>query len=384
MAMSSTSTDMQASPLSLSSDDVQRLLRDTSSDTRIDMTDRIAGAYGKEQLKGHEVMIAEQIFRLLLRDTEVRVRISLAENVKSSQAIPRDIVMKLAKDVEEVALPVLEFSEVLSDQDLVDIIKSSEQVSRHVAISKRKSVSAVVSDTLMDEGSEKVAASLANNQGAILTESVLNKIITTCSSNESVMQSLVSRSNLPVSAVNKLVNVVSSSLAETLKKKYSVSAQQIDQEVEKAREKETLELIRHTHGKHELAKIVKQLRTFNALTPSIILGGLCQGNRTFFEASLSSLANVPLENTQTLINDKGELGFRAVYNKSGLPDTMFPAVNMLLKVVQDLQEEGEKPGTAQFANRVVERILHQAESEHTDNLSYIIALVRKAAQIHPK
>ncbi|MGE0755101.1 MAG: DUF2336 domain-containing protein [Alphaproteobacteria bacterium] len=378
------STDMKSSPLALSEEDVQRLLRDTSSETRVDMADRIAGAYGHERLAGHEVMVAEQIFRLLLRDTEVRVRVALAENVKNSPAIPHDIVKSLAKDVEEVSLPVLQFSEVLTDEDLVEIIKSSESVSRQLAISSRKVVSMKVSDTLLDKGNEKVAAALAGNIGAVLSDSGVDKIIKTHGNNESVMRSLSTRSGLPAGAVNKLVNVVSGALAETLKKKYAISAEQIDREVEKTREKETLELIRHTHGKHEVGKIVSQLRAFNALTPSIILGGLCQGNMIFFEVSLSSLAGVPLENTQALIHDKGELGFRAIYNKSGLPDAMFPAVNTLIKIVHELKEEGERSGTPQFANRVVERILQQSEAGQTENLSYIIALVRKAAQIHPK
>ncbi len=374
------STNMKSGILTLSEEDVNRLLRDTTSDTRIDMTDRIAGAYSKTVLSQQENLIAEQIFRLLLRDTEVRVRMSLAEHVKASPSIPHDIIKKLAKDVEEVALPVLQHSEVLTDDDLVDLVHSTGDLSKHLAISKRKNVSVMVSDTLLGKGNNKVAATLANNEGAVISETGMSKIIEAHGSNEEIMESLTKRENLPVAAVNKLINVVSSKLAETLKQKYNVSAEHIDQEVEKAREKETLQVIRHARSSEDVMKLITQLRAFNRLTPSIILSALCQGNFEFFEASLAVLAKLPVENASALINDRGELGFRAIYNKSGLPDAMFPAVNMLLRIVHQLHGEGEQPGGAQYANRIVERILQQAEDSQMANLSYIIALVRRVSQ----
>lgn len=380
-----TNTNMQvgaqSSPLTLTQDDVHRLLNDTSSDTRIDMTDRIAGAYGKDVLQGNEIMIAEQVFRLLLRDTELRVRISLAEHVKKSETIPRDIVKSLAKDVEEVSLPVLEYSQVLSEDDLLELIEASKEVSKQLAISKRKHVPARVTDSLLDKGNGEVAEALAENHGAELTEAGVDKIIQSHKGSNAIMGALSERANLPSAAVNKLVNVVSSSLAEKLKNKYQVSGQAIDREVDKTREKETLDLIKRTHNKEAVIKLVGQTRIYNRLTPSLILGALCVGNVAFFEASLAALSDVPVDNAHTLINDKGELGFRAIYNKSGLPDGMFQAVNLLVKIVHQLLDEGQQPATGQFANRVVERILEQSESGEVDNVSYIIALVRKAARL---
>ncbi|MFO0389655.1 MAG: DUF2336 domain-containing protein [Alphaproteobacteria bacterium] len=374
------SIDMNSGVLTLSEDDVNRLLRDTTSDTRIDMTDRIAGAYSQTALSQHENMIAEQIFRLLLRDTEVRVRIALAEHVKSSTVIPHDIIKKMAKDVEEVALPLLQHSQVLTDDDLVELINASNESSRHVAICKRSKVSVVVSDTLLGKGGDEVVLALADNEGAEISEAGVGKIIESHRDNNALMQRLVNRQNLPVAAVNKLINAVSSTLADTLKKKYNISADHIDQEVEKAREKETLQVIRHARTPDDVMKIITQLRSFNRLSPSIILSALCQGNFEFFETSLAVLAKLPVENARALINDRGELGFRAIYNKSGLPDAMFPAVNMLLKVVHQLNEEGEQVGSSHYANRIVERILQQAEDSQMGNLSYIIALVRRVAQ----
>lgn len=373
-------TSGASSPLMLSPEDVDRLLNDTTSGTRVDMTHKIGAAYAKRALNEKEVMVGEQIFRLLLRDTEVKVRSTLAQHVKDSVAIPRDIVLTLARDVEEVALPVLQYSQVLSDGDLVELIESTEQVSRYLAISSRPRVSGTVSDMLLGKGNEAVTVALVNNVGAEISESGYDKIITVHSGNEALMQSLSARPYLPVAAVDKMLTVVSGALADTLKKKYKVPPEEIDREVEKTREKETLGLVRLAAGDAEAQKLIDQLYGFNRLTPTLILSALCQGNFEFFEMALAKLSDLPVANARKLINDRGDLGFRAIYNKSGLPEAMFPAVKLLLKIVRELNEEGEKLGSARFANHVVERILHHSEDASIENLSYIIALVRRVAQ----
>lgn len=348
--------------------------------TRVEMTDKIAGAYTKKQLNDREVIAAEQVFRLLLRDTEVRVRVSLAQHVKDSDQIPRDILLTLAHDVEEVSLPVLESSDVLNDEDLMSLIAESPEISRYLAISKRKTVSDTIADTLLEKGDGEVAATLLDNAGAQISESGLEKIIETYGSNETLMQAVGNRPRLPVTIAEKLVHVVSGSLADTLKKRYKLSGEQIEKEVEKTRDGETLGLIRSSQSQEEIDRLINQLRAFDRLSPSIILSALCQGNFGFFESSLAALSNIPVHNARTLISDRGELGFRAIYNKSGLPDAMFPAVKLLLRVVRELDVEGEKPGSHRYANRIVERILQYSEDSPIENLSYIIALVRKIGQ----
>jgi uncharacterized protein (DUF2336 family) len=373
------STD-QASALALSAEDVARLLQDTSAGTRVDMTGKIASAYNSQSLTAREIKVAEQIFRLLLRDTELRVRATLAGYVKDSSIIPRDIVMSLAKDVEDVALPVLQFSQVLTDQDLLEIIEATHEVSRYVAISQREAVSDTISDTLIVRGNEEVVKTLVDNEGAVLSEKGLAGIIETYAENRHVMQAVGKRPQLPVATAQKLVHAVSSTLADTLKQKYKLPADHIDKEVEKTREKETLHLIRHALSDGDIDRLINQLIVAGGLTPSVILSSLCQGNFEFFETALARLSDIPVANARKLITDRGELGFRAIYNKSGLPDAMFPAVKLLLKIVHDLSEEGERAGSSRYANRIVERILQFSEDSEMENLSYIIALVRRVAQ----
>ncbi|MEZ5690151.1 MAG: DUF2336 domain-containing protein [Rickettsiales bacterium] len=358
---------------------MSRLLSDTSSGSRFDVGAKIAATYGNNILGEQEKQMAEQIFRLLLKDTEIRVRASLAENLKESDVIPRDIVLSMASDVNEVALPVIECSRVLDDNDLLDIIHSAKDDSRYLAISRRDTLSEVVSDTLVDKGNEEVLESLLSNNGASISDNVFSGIINTHKENPALMEAITSRSHLPISVVEKLVSVVSTNIADSLKEKYRLPDEAIKKEVEKNRESETLALVRQASSIDDVGRLVSNLRDTGKLTPSIILSSLCQGSFDFFESSLAILSNIKVENARTLIADRGELGFRAIYNKSGLPDAMFPAVKLLLKIVRELDVEGEKSGTSRYSNRIVERILQYSENTPVDNISYIIALIRRVA-----
>jgi len=344
------------------------------------MTAKITTTYKDTRLTKVEMIVAEQIFRLLVRDIEVRVRATLAEQLKDSGAVPRDIIMALAQDVDEVALPVLQYSEVLNDEDLLELIHNTSEISRYLAISKRAHVSGMVSDTLLERGNAEVAETLIANKGADISERGYGRIVNVYGKDEKLMHALSARPRLPISAVEKLVSVVSGALGDSLKKKYKLPSEQIEKDVEKTRERETLQLIRASASQEEIDKLVNQLIAAGRLTPSIILSALCQGDFGFFETCLGRLSNISVANARTLISDRGELGFRAIYNKSGLSEAMFPAVKLLLRVVREIDEKGEKRGSSRYASRVVERILHYSEGSEIENLSYIIALVRRVAQ----
>jgi len=361
----------------LNAEDVTSLLENKGPNTLLTVADKIADAYTSQTLKTADVAATEQIFRLLMREAEVRVRVSLSEHLKSNNELPKDIVLSMARDVEQVALPVLQHSEVLDDNDLLELVNSTQEITRYLAVSQRHIVSPVVADSLLSKGHDEVVSTLVNNAGAQISDEGLEKIVDHYPDNRALMHAVSNRAQLPMAVTEKLITVVSESLAAKLKEKYRLTSKDLDQEVEKARESETLKLIGTTRSEEEVSKLVVQLQAFDRLTPTIILSALCQGNFCFFETSLARLSNVAISNARTLISDRGMLGFRAIYNKAGLPESLFSAVRILLKAVHELDAEKVKPGTSSYANRIVERILQLSEIDAPENLSYIIALVRR-------
>lgn len=141
-----------------------KLLSDTSGETRAKTAAKIAQNFGDGDLKAWEREIAEDIFRIMGKDTEVRVREALSPNLKENPNVPHDIAVSLAKDVDSVSLPVLQFSEVLFDADLIQIVRSQDPA-KPVAITQRSSVSEFVSSVLVDTENSDVVTSLVSNEG---------------------------------------------------------------------------------------------------------------------------------------------------------------------------------------------------------------------------
>ena len=69
--------------------------------------------------KTHIVALTLKTLDRLSRDAAVTVRAILAEEIKSLTCVPPDIIKRLAQDAESmVAIPIQEYSPLLSDADL--------------------------------------------------------------------------------------------------------------------------------------------------------------------------------------------------------------------------------------------------------------------------
>jgi uncharacterized protein (DUF2336 family) len=118
---------------------------------------------------------AEDGFRMLVHDSEVLVRRVLAECLKRA-ALPHDIAVALATDVPDVAVPLLEHSPALADDDLLRIMRLYPGEHR-AAIARRRTVSEPVADALCRCAGEAVVAELLRNRGALVAARTLRWLI---------------------------------------------------------------------------------------------------------------------------------------------------------------------------------------------------------------
>jgi uncharacterized protein (DUF2336 family) len=107
------------------------LAHDVDEDVRCDLARKIArltpGLTSDERDKIRELTL--EALEILASDEIVRVRQVIAETLKDVADVPRYIIQRLARDSElAVAAPVLEFSPLLTDDGLVEIIESSAVV----------------------------------------------------------------------------------------------------------------------------------------------------------------------------------------------------------------------------------------------------------------
>jgi uncharacterized protein (DUF2336 family) len=362
----------------LNEEDVTRLLSNPDGSTRAVIAEKIASQH--TTLNDSERKLAEDIFRVMVKDAEVRVRAALSRQLKENQLVPHDVAVALARDVDEVALPMLQFSEVLSDTDLIEIVRSQTE-GKAEAVARRTHVSAAVSDALVDTHNEHVVATLVSNRGAELSEATLHKVVDEYANVDAIGQPLAERSDLPVTIIEQLMTKVSENIRSFLVHRQDLSPEQADALLVQAREMAVLGL---SESDSDATKLVDHLYNNGRLTPSIVLRAVCTGDMTFFEIAMAKLAKIKVENARTLIHDAGKRGFDALYEKTSLPPVFKTAMRAAIDVSSELSYDGGANDRERFSRRMLELILTQygdlgVEFE-TGDLEYLLA---KMGQLPP-
>ncbi|WP_162488492.1 DUF2336 domain-containing protein [Azospirillum lipoferum] len=356
----------------LTQQDVARLLADPSPNSRTDLAAKLAQQFDSPELSQAEHKLAEDIIRLMVNDTVLRVRQTLAENLKSSPSLPRDVALSLARDVEAVAIPLLSVSTVLTPADLVEIVRSGAEA-KSTAIAQRPTVPAVVADALIESGSERAVAALVANEGAELGEQSLGRVIDRFGASEAVQDPLVHRSRLPITIAERLVAVVSERLRQHLVAHHELPAKVASELILQSRERATVALFTGESDEGALDRLVGQLTRTGRLTPSLLVRSLCTGDIAFFEMAMSRMANVPLTNARLLIHDAGRLGLKSLYDKAKLPPALLPACRIAIDVLKETPYDGEPGDRERHRRRVIERILTQYEDLAPEDLEFLLA-----------
>jgi uncharacterized protein (DUF2336 family) len=363
---------------SLSKDDVARLLTDPSADTRADIAAKVAHQIEVPSLSAAERAIAEDIVRVLSRDAAVRVRQALAEQLKQSRRLPHDVAVSLANDVDVVSLPILTHSVVLTDEDLLEVIRCSG-AAKQSAIASREAISARVAAAIVEKDQVAAVATLVANDGADLDEPVLQQVLDRYGDTGAINEPIAARAELPVTVIERMVVAASASLRDILAKRSDLPSHLVSDLVLNTRERATVSLLSPTSPRAEALKLVQHLQRSKRLTPSLIVRALCLGDLPFVEAAFAVLADIPTHNARRLIHDNGQLGFKALYERCRLPAQLFDLFHVALKVARDTDFDGGENDRERHRRRTLERILTQYDELGAEDLDYLLGKLRADA-----
>ncbi len=344
---------------------------------KIELIRRINKNYSSGSFNGFEKNLAEKIFNVLAGDAELKVRQVLARNIRHSNDIPKQVVLKLANDVIDVSEPILISSKLLNDDDLIQIASAAQNVAQRIAIAVREVVSPRVSEVLVSKGENEVIKTLVNNHGAQFTEQIILQVMENYKNDSTMLEALTKRGDLPLSVVGKMVEKVSGKLKGELIRKYHISPSAAESVVSDSEEIATLELISRRKTDNELGKLISNLHKQDKLKPSIVIKALCMGDISFFERGLAKLADIPEQNAAMLIRDKGEKGFKALYTKAKLPASIFEAIKILLALALKETNDG-KLKSAKFTRNILEMLMESSYMNEVPNMSYVAGILARS------
>ncbi|MFQ5775678.1 MAG: DUF2336 domain-containing protein [Kiloniellaceae bacterium] len=350
---------------------VERLKCDGSPALRAQTAAGVAALLTKEKLSETERRYAIAIIEALARDVERQVREALSEHVKHCTVLPASIARTLAQDVESVALPILRYSTVLSDDDLIAIVRREGRAKRF-AVARRDTLSASVSDALIDTGDTQVVGTLLKNRGADIAEGSYHKILDGFGAEEPIQALMVERPSLPATITERLITCVSAALRERLVERHALPGVIADHLVMHGRERALTRAVGPETPVAEIEGLVKQLNAQGSLTPTFLLRALCVGKLPLFTVGMATLAKIPVVNATELVHDGGKRGFKALYGKTGLPSALFAAFRIALDVALDVRRTRATDWRSEDTDRIINALVLAYEELAPTHLETIL------------
>jgi uncharacterized protein (DUF2336 family) len=304
------------------------------------------------------------------------VRYALADALAASADAPAAVVHALVNDQPDIATIVLERSPLLLDSDLVDSVAVGNAHAQS-AIARRERLPRAVSAAIAEVGSAEACLTMIENISADIAEFSVSRIVQRFGHLAAIRESLLAWADLPAAIRHMLVLKLSETLADFVvacRWMEEGRAQRIAQE---ACEKATVILAAESEN-GDVSPLVGHLRETGQLTAGLVLRSLLSGNVDFFEQALAELADLPAARVSALLHDRRAAGFKAVYERAGLPLSVYPAFRAAIEAMHDdgLAEPG---GATRLKRRMVERVLTSCAGLPAGDVEPLMMLLRRYA-----
>jgi uncharacterized protein (DUF2336 family) len=152
-----------------------------------------------------QVEVFDEVMIRLIEKIEDQILAQLSERLAAVDNSPINVITQLSRHERiEVAGPVLEKSNRLTDIDLVEIAYTKSQA-HLIAIAGRKSINPMVAEALIRRGTSEVALKVAANAGAAFSSSGFSKLVRRALDNKNLAEKVSSRDDIPPELYEYLV-----------------------------------------------------------------------------------------------------------------------------------------------------------------------------------
>jgi uncharacterized protein (DUF2336 family) len=296
------------------------LSMDTDEDVRAILARKIARLMPRlpqEQNARMRELVIETLERLA--DDEVpRVRAIVAEEIKLCATLPNRVVLRLARDVESiVSAPILEYSPLLSDADLMEIIALARVSESLAAVARRRNLSPAVCDAIIATLDIPATAALLANGSADITQQAMEALLSRAVEIESWHEPLVGRPNLSSRVVKRIATFVSSALIERL-----IGRQGLDEETAadlKRRVRHDIEAGGLDGRAPDTAELrVRDARAQGRLNDHFVAAAAELGERDTVVAAFAVLGGIPSTTVRRILESRSARAVAALAWKCGL------------------------------------------------------------------
>jgi uncharacterized protein (DUF2336 family) len=318
------------------------LVKDCDDTVRIGLAGKIARlAPTMHERHGDKLkQMTYEALEALIQDQTVRVRQILSETIKDMRGVPHEIVLRLARDTElVVAGPVLQYSPVLTDSDLEDILRQLPIPGSATAIAQRVDLSPDLAH-LIGTGEEIDAiTALLKNKSAQIREETLDMVISRAPQYPAWHRPLVDRPRLSDRAVRNLARFVAHDLIKRLQSRVDLKSETLSALEEAVLKRIDDDEPGDTSGPawEKLVEEARQLFAVGKLEEGDLNEALTGGRITFVRAALAVRTDLSYLVVEKILNAQSPKGVVALVWRAGLPMRFAARAQTALARVPPLQ-----------------------------------------------
>jgi uncharacterized protein (DUF2336 family) len=172
-------------------------------------------SYVSDRCDDEQVAQYDEVLCQLAELVEVEARSHVAKLLAPLDRAPGNVVSKLANDEIDVAAPLLEFSNVLSDDDLIEIASKQSEAHR-VAIAGRNNVTERVGDAIVEHGGAQSVNRLVQNSQAELGKATLHKLVVRAGADMQLATDLRGRGDIDWNSLRGEIGAAGQKVLDTL------------------------------------------------------------------------------------------------------------------------------------------------------------------------
>lgn len=263
--------------------------------------------FGDDAETARAKAIIDDLFMTLVLDAERAVRRRLAERIADVDWAPKALIHVLALDDIEIARPVIARSPLLDDDDLVRLLVEAT-LEHQIEVARRPNISEKVADTILNLGDPAVLAALAANFTARLPENGMALLVDGARTIPALRAPLARHPALTAALGTALYAWVGEVLREALASRFDLDPTALKAAMgEAVQDAKAAPLGRAAQpGRSEEReameqRLIEKLDSAGQLKPGYLMRALREHKLSLFEAGLSRLAGLPLEDLRAAI-----------------------------------------------------------------------------------
>ncbi|MZR29070.1 DUF2336 domain-containing protein [Sneathiella litorea] len=322
---------------------------------RVNTARKAAEGFVAQDLGQEDLELTEAIIHYFVNDLDMTVRQAIAEAVKECEFLSREIAIKLAMDVDEISLPIVSHSPILTDEDLWSILQNASNRIQ-TAIAARPHLGVKSSACIAETGCYSAIKACLRNETAIIGKMAYDHILGRFGDIDPIQELMVHRPFLPAETISRLFDFISEEYKQILIDRNPVSESTSVRKILNAREKVLAKKLDTRMTDHEQRKKSIALEREGRLTATLMLRLLITGNTSFFAAALGQASGISKKRVISLTSGRGYLGFQRLYDRAELSPYLYSAFRTAMEETRKATHYHPRADLDNFRQRMIDRI----------------------------